>query len=235
MTPSECLPSWCICFFLQEWQSSPFQTSSTQCTITDVEFAVSDAESQLKSLKPDSAMGPDNLYLMLLKRYFSPIAYPFYVVFKKSLSSGSVPNLWKHSHVTPIYKKRSRTDPLSYWPISLTPIPCKLLWRITSKSLNSFLSEHLLLDDIQYGFHSCQSVSNQLLLTYNKVTQWYDQGYTVDLILFNFVKAFNRVHHQTLLDKLSLLGITGNLLQWIKSRVEKNQGFFKKNKNHGLN
>ncbi|KAK4309434.1 hypothetical protein Pmani_018931 [Petrolisthes manimaculis] len=55
------------------------------------------------------------------------------------------------------------------------------------------------------------------LHAYNLVTLWYDQGSTVDLILFDFVKAFDRVHHQTLLDKLQSVGISGNLLQWNKS------------------
>ena len=39
----------------------------------------------------------------------------------------------------------------------------------------------------------------------------------VDLILFDFIKAFDRVHHQTLIDKLVAVGIAGNLLQWITS------------------
>ena len=67
------------------------------------------------------------------------------------------------------------------------------------------------------GFRANKSVSDQLVLTYDKVTLWYDQGLTVDLILFDFVKAFDRVHHQTLIDKLIAIGISGNLLQWMSS------------------
>ncbi|XP_076039474.1 uncharacterized protein LOC143024548 [Oratosquilla oratoria] len=60
-------------------------------------------------------------------------------------------------------------------------------------------------------------VTDHLLLTYDYITDRYDQGQVVDLILFDFAKAFDRVHHQTLIDKLVAIGILGNLLQWITS------------------
>lgn len=60
-----------------------------------------------------------------------------------------------------------------------------------------------------------------LLLTsycsHMNVTYGYDQGQVVDLILFDFIKAFDCVPSQTLIDKLLAIGISGNLLQWITS------------------
>lgn len=50
-------------------------------------------------------------------------------------------------------------------------------------------------------------------INYNKVRLWYDQGFTVDLIPFDFVKPFKRV--QILLDKHRRVGISGSLLMWI--------------------
>ncbi|KAK4328435.1 hypothetical protein Pmani_001183 [Petrolisthes manimaculis] len=53
-------------------------------------------------------------------------------------------------------------------------------------ALFGFLQDNLILDDSQYGFRAERAVSDQLILTYNLVTLWYDQGSTVDLILFDF-------------------------------------------------
>ncbi|KAK4321887.1 hypothetical protein Pmani_007350 [Petrolisthes manimaculis] len=203
--------------FITEHLPNPFPHQTCQDTISTVVFFPSDVKTQLLSLKTDSAMGPDNLHPRMLKECASQLAYPLYLIFRSSLSLGYVPAKWKVSHVTPIYKKGSRCDPLNYRPISLTPIPCKSLERLVTKALFGFLQDNLILDDSQYGFRAERAVSDQLILTYNLVTLWYDQGSTVDLILFDFVKAFDRVHHQTLLDKLQSVGISGNLLQWIKS------------------
>lgn len=162
-------------------------------------------------------MGPDGLHPRLLKQCASQLTYPLYIIFKSSITHGCVPDDWKVSHVIPIYKKGSRSDPLNYRPISLTPIPCKSLERLVSHALFGFLEDHSVLDNSQFGFRAGRSVSDQMLLTYNKITQWYDRCLVVDLILFDFVKAFDRVHHRTLLDKLLAIGITGNLWRWISS------------------
>ncbi|KAK4326805.1 hypothetical protein Pmani_002709 [Petrolisthes manimaculis] len=203
--------------FITEHLPNPFPHQTCPETISTVVFFPSDVKTQLLSLKTDSAMGPDNLHPRMLKECASQLAYPLYLIFRSSLSLGYVPAKWKVSHVIPIYKKGSRCDPLNYRPISLTPIPCKSLERLVSKALFGFLQDNLILDDSQHGFRAERAVSDQLILTYNLVTLWYDQGSTVNLILFDFVKAFDRVHHQTLLDKLQSVGISGNLLQWIKS------------------
>ena len=185
-------------------------------TISSVAISVDKVEEVLKTLNTDSAMGPDNLHPFLLKKCSASLSYPFYLIFTKSLNLGLVPDKWKHAHVVPIFKKGPRTNPLNYRPISLTPIPCKCLERIITRTLYNFLDEYIVLDNNQYGFRARRSVSDQLLLTYENITHWYDIGLTVDLILFDFIKAFDRVHHPTLIDKLISIGIGGNLLSWIR-------------------
>ena len=44
-----------------------------------------------------------------------------------------------------------------------------------------------------------------------------ENGLPVDIIYTDFAKAFDRVPHQRLLQKLMHIGITGNTLRWIES------------------
>ena len=74
-----------------------------------------------------------------------------------------------------------------------------------------------ILNDDQFGFRPGRSVEDQLLLTYNAVSKWMDTGNVVDIILFDFSKAFDTVNHQILFTKLNLLGINGIILSWIKT------------------
>ena len=168
----------------------------------------------LDSLDVNSSMGPDGVHPCLLKRCPS-LAVPLCLIFKRSLETCVVPPQWKFSEIIPLFKKGSRSDPLNYRPISLTSVCCKSLERIVASCLMNFLEEHSLLAHDQFGFRGGRAVDDQLLLVYNDVTAWLDSGYIVDLVLFDFSKAFDVVSHDILMDKLALLGIGGRLHGWI--------------------
>lgn len=203
--------------FVPESPPNPFPHQSSQGRLDLVRFHQQDVAKCLLSLNPDSSGGPDDLHSFALKQCASAISYPLTALFNKSMTERCVPNIWKVSDVAPIYKKKSRSDPLNYRPISLTSVSCKMMERLVSKQLYSFLCDHFILDNSQFGFRPKRSVVDQLLLTYNCICYWYDQKFKVDLILFDFSKAFDVVHHETLLDKLFSIGIRGNLLAWIRS------------------
>ena len=57
---------------------------------------------------------------------------------------------------------------------------------------------------------------DQLLLVYDDVSKWLDNGSIIDLIMFDFAKAFDVVSHPVLLAKLSLIGIDTHLIYWIE-------------------
>ena len=59
----------------------------------------------LKSLPIGTAAGPDLINNRLLKELAQPLALPLSDLFNLSLSSGSVPHVWKEAYVTPIHKK----------------------------------------------------------------------------------------------------------------------------------
>lgn len=167
-------------------------------------------------LKPFSAMGPDEVHPYFLKACIDQLSYPLMLIFQASYSQGRLPHSWKSSLVVPIFKKGSKADPLKYRPVSLTSICCKSLERIITKLVFEYVEGNSLLVTDQYGFRSGRSTEDQLLMTYEDVTQSLDAGNTVDLILFDYSKAFDVISHELLLEKLSLLGITGNILLWIK-------------------
>ena len=56
-----------------------------------------------------------------------------------------------------------------------------------------------------------------LLLCMESWTKSIEDGYPVDIIYTDFAKAFDRVPHQRLLQKLKSVGIIGNTLNWIRS------------------
>ena len=186
-------------------------------TIDSVNFDVETVRAQLKKLNSDSSPGLDSIPGVILKKCADTLADPLSQIYNKSLTQGRLPTSWKSALVTPIYKgKGARSNPLNYRPISLTSIACKTMERLITSRLRQYLNDHNVIDPCQFGFRPGYCTAEQLLLTYNEVSLWYDKQMLVDLILFDFSKAFDRVNHRLLLKKLKLLGISGNLLKWIE-------------------
>ena len=193
---------------------APHQTVDS--VMPPVDICVDKVLSVLQSLDANSAAGPDNLHPILLRSCFSSLAYPLSVIFRQSLRDHCLPAPWKTSLVIPIFKKGARYNPLNYRPISLTSVICKCLERIISQQLTAYLEECSILSDNQYGFRSGRSTQDQLILVYDDVSKWLDDDGVVDLVMFDFAKAFDLVSHPILLQKLRLIGIQSPLIYWIE-------------------
>ena len=194
----------------------PTAHQTVSCQMPPVDICAADVLASLQALDVNSASGADNLHPHLLRGCAAGLAYPLYLIFRKSLRECRLPVLWKSATVVPIFKKGSRYDALNYRPISLTSVTCKCLERLIARHLTSYLEDNNILSDHQFGFRSGRSTMDQLLLVYNDVTKCLDGGNVVDLIMFDFAKAFDVVSHPILLTKLHLLGIDIDLIRWIE-------------------
>ena len=182
-----------------------------------LDLCFEDVLQSLQSLDTSSAAGLDNMHPMLLKSCASQLAYPLFKIFHLSLELCQLPSAWKMSMVIPIFKKCSRYTPLNYRPVCLTSVPCKCLERIIARSLYEYLEDHAILSEHQFGFRAGRSTVDQMILVYNDISLWLDQGNAVDLILFDFSKAFDVVSHNILMVKLTHLGIDRGLVTWIEA------------------
>lgn len=213
---AECLADAFASVYVTRAPENPVPHQVFDGRIDNIEFSVHDVLTILKKLDANSSMGPDGIHPNLLKQCAEHLAYPLYLIFRKSLNTSTLPTLWKLAIIIAIFKKGSRYVPLNYRPISLTSVCGKSMERIIVAPLYNYLLSNNLVTVDQYGFLHGRSVEDQLLITYEDVTLWLDNGYAVDMIMFDFQKAFDVVNHDILIDKLSHIGITGALLNWIK-------------------
>ena len=68
-----------------------------------------------------------------------------------------------------------------------------------------------------FKIRDCRSCETQLILTHHQWATALDKGRQVDVVFLDFSKAFDKVNHAVLLQKLRNFGITGSLLQWCES------------------
>ena len=170
----------------------PLSTTSSISSLSSIDLSLSSVFSLLQSCNLYGSPGPDGIHPRILKEAAHELTFPFHTLFSRSLSSGSIPSIWKVAFVTARFKSGDRYNPSSYRPISLTFIPCKRLERAVKSELLQFLLKHSLISSKQHGFrpfHSCQS---NLLTFFNSVTSMLDAKLSPDAIFFDFA---NHHHH----------------------------------------
>ena len=169
----------------------------------------------LRGTNPHKATGPDEIPGRLLKTLSDEVVDSICLIFQASLDQGRIPTAWKQAYISPIFKKGDRHKPSNYRPVSLTSVCCKILEHIVHSHVMGHLDRNQLLSDAQHGFRKKRSCESQLILTIQDLANGLNSGEQIDAILLDFSKAFDKVPHQRLLEKLQHYGIRGHLNDWV--------------------
>ena len=81
----------------------------------------------LEKLHTNKSCGPGQIHLNVLKNV-TPLDIPLFILFNKALVSGYIPEDWRVSNITTLFKKGSRTVCNNYRPVLLTSQIVKV-WR----------------------------------------------------------------------------------------------------------
>ena len=113
---------------------------------------------------------------MCLNELNSVIDRPLYLIYKKSLETGVVPQSWKCAIITALFKKGDKKLAANYRPVSLTSILCKVMEKVIRKRIIDHMDGHHLFSEKQFGFLGGRSTTLQLLSVLEKWTNILDQG-----------------------------------------------------------
>ena len=177
-------------------------------------------QKRIKELKNGKSTGLDGISVKLLKASASSISPHLTHLLNLSLISGKVPDLWKRKRVTPIHKSGSKLLCSNYRPISIQPIPLKILERVIYEQLAAYLKETGILDPYQSGFRRNFSTATAIIDVADFIMDELGKGNYVGAIFLDLAKAFDCVDHPLLLSKLQALGIIENEILWFTSYLD---------------
>ncbi len=120
---------------------------------------------------------------------------PLTKIFQASLESGRLPKDWLTPNVSPIYKGSQRVDPKNFRPVSLTSSCSKSMERIIKFALIRFADPQQLMSKSRNVFLHGRSCPTNLLNASEQWTRALDKKAGVDVIYFDFKKAFDCVPH----------------------------------------
>ena len=157
----------------------------------------------IKHLKNTNSTGSDGISLRHIRDSLPVTIEYITTIINTSIVTGKFPSLWKNATVTPIYKHGDRNDVNNFRPISLLPILSKILEKIVAQQLNNFLESNKVLSTSQHGFRPRLSTETALTTVSNKLYSNIDKKKLSLVTLLDLSKAFDSVHHDTLLRKLT--------------------------------
>lgn len=163
------------------------------------------------SKKPDI----DGLSQFFIKSCAQSMCTPLVLLFNESLRIGHFIPKWKTSWVEPIFKDGVKSKVENYRPICKLSNISKIFEHIICAKLSFLVKRYI--NPSQHGFVSGRSTTTNLAVFTKYCNSNLESGFQVDVIYTDLKKAFDRVSHDVLILKLSLLGIHSNLLNWLKS------------------
>jgi len=102
------------------------------------------------------------------------IAYPLYLLFKRSLNDNIFPSCWKTTHVLPLFKKDDSHISSNYRPVSLLGCLSKILERVVFKYGYNDAQRNNMFYRLQAGFLPGISTIYQLLELYHYIVSSID-------------------------------------------------------------
>ena len=218
-----------ICNLLVEQYNSQFSSNETEEKINeeiftdvqegdlvDIQVSEKDILEAIEKMDANSSAGPDGIPAKFLTKTKETITLPLCIIMRKSLDEGKIPDILKLAYVTPIHKGGSKLKPEQYRPVSLTSHIMKVFERVVKTRIMNHLLQQGLINPGQHGFVPGKSTQTQILEHLCDIYEAIAEGVRIDTVYLDFAKAFDKVNHKILLQKLMKHKIKGKIGIWIK-------------------
>ncbi|CAH2084684.1 unnamed protein product [Euphydryas editha] len=195
----------------------PESNLNSDLNLKELYISETDIMTALRALDVSKGSGLDNLPPILLRSCATALCRPLHHLFNLSLREGIFPTIWKSARITPVFKGGDKSNIENYRPISILSALSKLFEKLVYNAIYPLM--HNVIIPEQHGFVNRRSTNTNLLVYTTYLFKSMDENKQTDCVYTDFRKAFDRVDHKILLEKLAFNGIRGNLWRWFKSYV----------------
>ena len=172
----------------------------------------------ITNLDSSQTSGPDCIPVVVLKNCEPELSYILAKLFNNCLKESCFPDCWKVSLVVPVFKNvGERSTAKNYHPVSLLSVVSKVFEKLVKNRIVDHLENCSLFSDFQYGFRSSRSTAHVLTVVSDRIARAFNRSGTTRAIALDMSKAFDRVCHAGLLEKLKSYGISGQIFGLISS------------------
>ena len=167
--------------------SLPVFPLRTNLKLHNISITPKMVEKVITNLDSSKASGPDCIPVVVLKNCEPELSYILAKLFNNCLKESCFPDCWKISLVVPVFKNVGE--------------------RSTAKNYSDF----------QYGFRSSRSTADLLTVVSDRIARAFNRSGATRAVALDISKAFDRVWHAGLLQKLKSYGNSGLIFGLISS------------------
>ena len=171
----------------------------------------------LKSINPNKATGPDNIPNKVLKMAAEILSPSLLAIFNHSFLWKHIPTIGRWLESCPFFKVGIKMilETTDLYQLSLQ-LP-KFLAGFFMTSFTPIYQSNRLINPYQSGFRSTFSTLTSLLESTNNWCVNIDGGHLNGVVFIDLRKAFDTIHYDILLSKLSAYGVDELALTWFWS------------------
>ncbi len=193
--------------------SGSSRQSSDEYAIT---LSEDEVRRELKRVNVRKAAGPDGITGRVLRSCADQLAGLFTSIINESLATSVVPTSFKKSFIIPVPKNSKPSCLNDYRPVALTSTVMKVFERLLKNHICSSIPATL--DPFQFAYRPNRSTDDAISQVLHSSLTHIDSknGNYVRLLFIDYSSAFNTIVPTKLAVKLSDLGITSSLCDWIQ-------------------
>ena len=132
-------------------------------------------------------------------------------------------NKWAVGTITPVPKAGISHSMSDCRPISVLPLPSKIIERAVHNQLIYHLESHGLLDKRQHGFRSDHSTCSAIFELCQYLYDSLDNRNSISCVFIDYSKAFDTIDHSILCKKLELYGLSNGVISWCRDYLTDRQ------------
>ena len=161
----------------------------------------------------------DPIPTALLKSCIDELLPITHKVVNLSLTTGVMPNLYKHAIVIPLLKKPGADLVFkNFRPVSTLPFMSKIIEKAVSQQLSEHVTKYELSEELQSAYKSKHSTETALIKIMNDILLETDSQNVVVMAFLDLSAAFDTVDHSILLTRLeTLFGVQKSALNWFRT------------------
>ena len=185
-------------------------------------FRLDEVKMMINKLKTGKAAGVDKIISELLKNLADSVLHIVVRILNKIFDSGEFPDEWAAGIIVILFKGGAKIDLNNYRGITLLSVVGKLLVGILNEQLTKLVEKYNVVNENQAGFRKGYRTTDHIF-TLNAII-----SHTINVkkkrlfvCFIDFKKAFDKVSHSILWQKLIHYGIEGKFLTIVKSMYAK--------------